>query len=110
MRLSLPQYRLLKVGVNNANVSIRPTRLSLDFRIPSSEFGDVRFYVEADLFGTNATTPRLRHAYAQARNFLIGQTFSNFMDPDGFPDTLDFQGPNGVVNARNPHTLVTDLR
>lgn len=90
------------VGVNNSTVSIRPTRLSLDFRIPSTTFGDVRFYVEGDLFGTNATTPRLRHAYAQVRNVLIGQTFSNFMDPDGFPDTLDFQGPNGMVSIRNP--------
>ena len=90
------------VGVNNATVSIRPTRLSLDFRIPSQKIGDVRFYVEGDLFGTNATTPRLRHAYAQVRNFLVGQTFSNFMDPDGFPDTLDFQGPNGMVSIRNP--------
>lgn len=66
------------------------------------QLGDVRFYVEADMFGTNTTTPRLRHAYAQARNVLIGQTFSNFMDPDGFPDTLDFQGPNGMVSLRNP--------
>jgi len=90
------------VGVNNATVSIRPTRLNLDFRIPSTKIGDVRFYVEGDLFGTNATTPRLRHAYAQAKNFLVGQTFSNFMDPDAFPDTLDFQGPNGMVNVRNP--------
>lgn len=90
------------VGVNNATVSVRPTRLSLDFRIPSTNLGDVRFYLEGDLFGTNATTPRLRHAYAQVKNVLIGQTFSNFMDPDGFPDTLDFQGPNGMVSIRNP--------
>jgi len=90
------------VGVNNATVSVRPTRLSLDFRVPTTKIGDVRFYLEGDLFGTNATTPRLRHAYAQARNVLIGQTFSNFMDPDGFPDTLDFQGPNGMVSVRNP--------
>jgi len=90
------------VAVNNSSISIRPTRLNLDFRIPSNTFGDVRFYLEGDLFGSNATTPRLRHAYAQARNFLIGQTFSNFMDPDGFPDTLDFQGPNGMVSIRNP--------
>jgi DcaP outer membrane protein len=90
------------VGVNNANVSIQPTRLSLDFRIPSTLLGDVRFYIEGDMFGTNPTTPRLRHAYAQGRNALIGQTFSNFMDPDGFPDTLDFQGPNGMVSLRNP--------
>jgi len=90
------------VTVNNSTVSVRPTRLSLDFRVPSAKVGEVRFYVEADLFGTNSTTPRLRHAYAQAKNFLIGQTFSNFMDPDGFPDTLDFQGPNGMVSIRNP--------
>ena len=89
-------------GVYNSNISVRPTRLSLDFRIPSTKIGEVRFYVEGDLFGTNSTTPRLRHAYAQAKNFLIGQTFSNFMDPDGFPDTLDFQGPNGMVSIRNP--------
>jgi hypothetical protein len=90
------------VGVNNSTVSVRPTRLSLDFRVPAAKVGEVRFYVEGDLFGTNSTTPRLRHAYAQVRNFLIGQTFSNFMDPDGFPDTLDFQGPNGMVSIRNP--------
>jgi hypothetical protein len=89
-------------NVNNATVSIRPTRLSLDFRVPSTKLGEVRFYLEGDLFGTNSTTPRLRHAYAQVRNFLIGQTFSNFMDPDAFPDTLDFQGPNGMVSLRNP--------
>ena len=89
-------------SVNNATVSIRPTRLSLDFRVPSTKLGEVRFYLEGDMFGTNATTPRLRHAYAQVRNFLIGQTFSNFMDPDAFPDTLDFQGPNGMVSLRNP--------
>lgn len=90
------------VGVNNATVSIRPTRINLDFRVPTTKIGEVRFYVEADLFGTNSTTPRLRHAYAQAANFLVGQTFSNFMDPDAFPDTLDFQGPNGMVSIRNP--------
>jgi hypothetical protein len=89
-------------GVHNSNVSVRPTRLSLDFRIPSTQMGDVRFYLEGDLFGSTSTTPRLRHAYAQVRNLLLGQTFTNFMDPDGFPDTLDFEGPNGMVNLRNP--------
>jgi hypothetical protein len=93
--------------VNNTTVSVRPTRMTLDFRIPSTRIGEVRFYVEGDLFGTNATTPRMRHAYAQAANFLVGQTFTNFMDPDGFPDTLDFQGPNGMVNLRNPQFRYT---
>jgi DcaP outer membrane protein len=90
------------VDVQNTTVSIRPTRLSLDFRVPYTKVGEVRFYLEGDFFGTNSTTPRLRHAYAQARNLLIGQTFTNFMDPDAFPDGLDFQGPNGMVSIRNP--------
>jgi len=88
-------------GANNTTVSIRPTRLNLDFLIPVSSTS-VRFFIEGDLFGSNATTPRLRHAYAQVKNLLIGQSFSNFMDPDAGPDTLDFQGPNSQVSIRNP--------
>ncbi len=89
-------------GVNNSTVSIRPTRLSLDFRVPVNTLGDVRFYVEGDFFGSTSTAPRLRHAYTQVKNLLIGQTFSNFQDPDAGPDTLDFQGPNSQVSIRNP--------
>lgn len=54
------------------------------------------------MFGTNATTPRLRHAYAQVSNLLIGQTWTNFMDPDVIADSLDFRGPNGMVLLLNP--------
>jgi len=89
-------------SVNNATISIRPTRLNLDFRVPTTKVGEVRFFIESDFFGTNSTTPRLRHAYAQVANFLLGQTFTNFMDPDAFADTLDFQGANGMVSLRNP--------
>jgi hypothetical protein len=88
-------------GVNNTTVSIRPTRLNLDFLIPVNNTS-VRFFIEGDLFGSNATTPRLRHAYAQVKNLLLGQSFSNFQDPDAGPDTLDFQGPNSQISIRNP--------
>jgi hypothetical protein len=88
--------------VTNSTISVRPTRINLDFLVPLKSGDPIRFFVEADLFGSNATTPRLRHAYGQAKNFLIGQTFSNFMDPDASTDQLDFQGPNGQVSIRNP--------
>jgi hypothetical protein len=90
------------VTVNNTTVSIRPTRLNLDFLIPTDQFGKVRFFIEGDFFGSSSTTPRLRHAYAQVKNLLIGQSFSNFMDPDSGPDQLDFQGPNAQISIRNP--------
>jgi hypothetical protein len=92
--------------VNNTTISIRPTRLNADFLIPVKSTS-VRFFIEADMFGTNATTPRLRHAYAQVQNGLLGLTFSNFMDPDSGPDTLDFQGPNSQVSIRNPQFRYT---
>jgi DcaP outer membrane protein len=45
---------------------------------------------------------RKSHAYGQAKNFLIGQTLSNFMNPDASTDQLDFQRPNAQVSIRNP--------
>jgi len=86
----------------NSTMSVRPTRINLDFLVPTKSGDSMRFFLEMDFFGTNATTPRLRHAYGQAKNFLLGQTFSNFMDPDAGPDQLDFQGPNAWVSTRNP--------
>jgi hypothetical protein len=89
-------------SINNSTISVRSTRLNLDFLVPTKSGDSYRFYLEMDFFGTNSTTPRLRHAYGQAKNFLVGQTFSNFMDPDAGADTLDDQGPNAMVAIRNP--------
>jgi hypothetical protein len=44
----------------------------------------------------------LRHFYAQLDNVLVGQTFTNFMDPDAFADTLDTQGANSGISVRLP--------
>lgn len=94
-------------NVNNSTVSVRPSRINVDFLVPYSTERDIRFFLEVDFFGSSATTPRLRHAYAQGKNLLIGQTFSTFMDPDAGPDTLDFQGPNSQVSIRNPQMRYT---
>src|SRR5262249_47754849 len=34
--------------------------------------------------------------------FLAGQTWSSFGDPDAFPDTLEFEGPPGIMGLRQP--------
>jgi len=91
---------------STSTISVRPSRVNVDFLVPT-EKRTLRFFVEVDFFGSNATTPRLRHAYAQGRNILVGQTFSNFMDPDAGPDTLDFQGPNSQISIRNPQVRYT---
>ena len=34
--------------------------------------------------------------------FVLGQTYSVFEDPDAWPDTVDYEGPNSAVFARRP--------
>ncbi|WP_161827666.1 DcaP family trimeric outer membrane transporter [Steroidobacter agaridevorans] len=88
---------------SNVNGSIRGSRFMADFRIPYGESASARTFIQYDFFGPNGTTaPRLRHFYAQLNNILVGQTFTNFMDPDAFGDELDNQGVNAAVSVRLP--------
>jgi DcaP outer membrane protein len=90
-------------STNNFNASIRESRFSADFRIPVSNIGMARTFIQFDFFGGNgATTPRLRHFYAQLHNVLVGQTNTVFMDPDAWPDIIEFQGPTSGLLARIP--------
>ena len=72
---------------------------------------DVTYILEAELFGVGGdegqTTPRLRHAWATYKNFGMGQYWSNFMDIDIFPNTIDYWGPTGMVFYRNQQARYT---
>ncbi|MBV8573278.1 MAG: hypothetical protein JO319_21860 [Acidobacteriaceae bacterium] len=93
----------------NATVSMRPSRFSVEFRQPVGDAGDadtnnsVKAYLETDFLGNyDRTSLRLRQFYAQYKNILAGQTWSAFGDPDVFPDTLEFEGPPGIIGLRQP--------
>jgi hypothetical protein len=57
------------------------------------------------MFGTGVdagqTTFRLRHAYGELGHFGGGQNWSTFVDPDVFPNTNEYWGPNGIAWFRN---------
>jgi hypothetical protein len=57
------------------------------------------------LFGTGPdagqTTFRLRHAWGEYGQWGAGQTWSPFMDPDVFPNSIEYWGPPGMVFFRN---------
>ena len=81
--------------------SVRQSRLGI-----KGNYGeDISFILEAELFGVGGdegqTTPRLRHAWGTYKNFGMGQYWSNFMDIDIFPNTIDYWGPIGMVFYRN---------
>jgi hypothetical protein len=66
---------------------------------------------EFDLFGTGVdegqTTFRLRHIWASWGPLLVGQTNTNWMDIDTFPNVIDYWGPNGMVFLRTPQIRLT---
>ena len=90
-------------STRNFNAGIRESQLSADLLFPVGKMGLARTFVQFDFFGGNgATTPRLRHFYGQLKNFLVGQTNTVFMDPDAWPDIVEFQGPTSGLLARPP--------
>ena len=56
---------------------------------------------------TNSYDFRLRHAYFQLGSWLVGQTWSTFMDIDNTPETVDFNGPIGSTFVRQPQIRYT---
>jgi outer membrane DcaP-like protein len=87
-------------GSEQFNVNARGSSLSVDVRAPEMD-GDFRFYYNNDFFGSGSgMTYRLKQLYGQLYNVTAGFTYSCFEDPDAWPDTVDFEGPNSVIFAR----------
>jgi anti-anti-sigma regulatory factor len=96
-------------GANTSSFNLhgRQTRFNLDFQRPGT-LGPLRVFLEADFFGSEGPTAfRMRHAYGQARNVLVGWTWSTLADADAFPDTLDNMSPNGAAKTRQPQVRYT---
>ena len=85
----------------NANA----TQLRLDVRAPEHG-GDFRFYYQNDFFGSGSDTGdmkyRVQHIYGQFYGFKAGFTYGVLEDPDSWPDTVDYEGPNAVIFSRRP--------
>jgi hypothetical protein len=83
---------------------VRQSRFGVRTSTPT-DLGDLKTIFEFELFGTGVdagqTTFRLRHAWGEIGHFGAGQTWSPFMDPDVFPNSLEYWGPTGMVFFRN---------
>src|SRR6187549_4183158 len=84
--------------------SVRQTRFGVKSMTPTA-MGELKTQFEFEMFGVGAdagqTTIRLRHAYGEVGQVGAGQTWSVFMDPDVFPDSVEYWGPTGMVVYRN---------
>jgi len=84
--------------------SVRQSRFGVRSSTPT-DLGELKTIFEFELFGVGVdagqTTFRLRHAWGEVGQFGAGQTWSPFMDPDVFPNSVEYWGPNGMVFFRN---------
>ena len=90
-------------GGPRSAIHAKGTRISFEVRRPAGEEGTLRIFNENDFFNDSTSSSmsfRVRHFYGQAWNFLVGQTYSAFMDIDAWPDVLDYAGPNAIINKR----------
>jgi len=83
---------------------VRQSRFGAKAFVPTA-WGELKTIFEFELFGVGVdegqTTFRLRHAWGELGQLGAGQTWSPFMDPDVFPNSIEYWGPNGMVFFRN---------
>jgi hypothetical protein len=99
-------------GGEQFHMNANATQLRLDVRAPEMD-GNFRFYYQNDFFGSGSDTGdmkyRVQHIYGQLYGFKAGFTYGVWEDPDSWPDTVDYEGPNAVIFSRRPvaqYTLV----
>ncbi|MEI8169638.1 MAG: DcaP family trimeric outer membrane transporter [Rhodoferax sp.] len=80
-------------------VTTQTSRFGFETSTPTA-LGAFHTVIEADFYAGDNSALRLRHAYGEYAGFLIGQTWSTFMDGDNFPESVDFNGPPGSTSAR----------
>ena len=91
-------------GAQNGRTKLtaQTSRFGFETSTPTSA-GTFNTKIEADFYGYSAGNRnrlRLRQAYGEYSGWLIGQTWSTFMDLDDLPETVDFNGPIGAPFSR----------
>ena len=93
-----------------STVETKGSRLSLELLRPSPPDNTFRIYSEVDFFNDSESSSmslRVRHFYVEGWHFLVGQSFSAFMDIGVYPDVIDYEGPNGIIYKRQPQIRYT---
>ena len=93
-------------GGRQFHMNANATQIRVDVRAPELADGSFRFYYQNDFFGSGSDTGdmkyRVQHIYGQLYGFKAGFTYGVWEDPDSWPDTVDYEGPNAVIFSRRP--------
>ena len=84
------------------------TRFGLNFKTPTAA-GDIGGKLEVDFFGSATRDQfRIRHAYLTFDKWLFGQTWSTFIAPEYYPETIDAGTFVGSALQRTPLVRYSD--
>lgn len=91
---------------NAFTMHAKQSRLGI-FTSTPTDYGKLNTRIETDFYGSggneafsNSYGIRLRRAYGELGNLLIGQEWSTFIDLASYPETIDFGGPAGSLFIR----------
>ncbi len=100
-----PEYQ----NRGDTRLSGKDARFAIETFSPT-DYGNMRTFIQGDFKGdpdnkgsrgtTSRTAFNLRHAYGEIGNFLIGQTYSTFLNNTVFGDKVDPTGPTGRTMIR----------
>ncbi|WP_234411415.1 DcaP family trimeric outer membrane transporter, partial [Rhodanobacter thiooxydans] len=84
------------------------SRIGLNFKTPTA-MGDVGGKLEMDFFGSASRDQfRIRHAYLTFDKWVLAQTWSTFIAPEYYPETIDAATYVGGALQRSPLVRYSD--
>ena len=95
---------------------VRQSRFRFTSATPTEEGDTITGVLEFDMLVTpagnervsNSYTPRLRHAFVKYKNWMVGQTWTTFMDVGALPESVDFIGStDGTIFGRQAQVRYT---
>ncbi len=105
----------IRVGLN-----AKESKLYVGITKNNTPIGPIKVYMEANFTGegsangnsiesysTNLSSFVLRHAYIETNGFLFGQTYSTFVDFEGYLDSIDFAAQTSAVFIRQAQIRYT---
>lgn len=98
----------------NLHFNAKQSTLTVETHTPTP-YGDLSSYLDTDFYLStqgninisNSYALRLRNAYMSLGPVLVGQWWTTFLDVGAGPNTLDFNGPAGLVFLRQPQVRYT---
>ena len=83
------------------NMLVRETRYNFDIRKTTADEPAQKFFLEMDFFDEETVSPRLRHAYVQYGNLIVGQTWSTLTELRAINYMIDFAYGDVIFGTRS---------